>query len=412
LDQQAVVDDRDQFDEAAYLRMYPDIEAAVADHREINAWSHYDKHGRGEGRKPNDFDAEFYLGAYPAARLEIAAGLAATPLQHYLKFGRGRGFLDNAKAPRPTNAAALQSSFGGLWPDAPNAIDIVQGKLEIGAITAKQADRLRFWMKNGYVILERAIPASIIDAAARDLDRAYAGCFPDLKFECHAVAPGHIAWRREINPHPAKALDIHHVSPAIRNLIFADRIAEFLGLIFEAKTLVSQTLGFLRGSAQEGHQDSAYVVYSIPRQFAATWIALEDVTIGAGELFYYPGSHRFEDFIYHDHYKSVSEAQRMTGDHAMREAVERHVRSLEERAVQNDIPKVPFAAKKGDVFVWHADLVHGGNPVSRVVTRKSIVTHYCPKHLTPLFSENTPTKLWDHKGHRFTTSHYGTAPVM
>ena len=411
MDQQTIVDDSDQFDEAAYLRMYPDIMTAVAEHRETSAWSHYDRHGRSEGRKPNDFDVEFYLRAYPAAAQEVRAGLARTPLQHYLKFGRGRGFLSNAKAPRQSNAAAMPSPFGGLWPDASNASDVIRGKQEIGAITAAQADRLRFWMQNGYVILENAIPASIVEKAAADLDRAYAGGIPDLKFECHAIAPDHIAWRPEINPHPAKALDIHHFSPAVRNLMFADAIAEFLGLIFESKAFASQTLGFLRGSAQEGHQDSAYVVYSIPRQFAATWVALEDVTLGAGELFYYPGSHRFEDFLYQERYKSVSEAQRMSGITTMREAVERHVHSLEERAEQRGIQKAPFAAKKGDVLVWHSDLVHGGNPVSRVVTRKSIVTHYCPKHLTPLFAEHMQIKLWDHDGHRYTTSHYGNEPV-
>ena len=91
------------------------------------------------------------------------------------------------------------------------------------------------------------------DKAALDLDRAYAGGFPDLKFQCHRVTRDHIHWQPEINPHPAKALDIHHFSPAIRDLMFADAIAEFLGLIFDSKAFASQTLGFLRGSAQEGH---------------------------------------------------------------------------------------------------------------------------------------------------------------
>lgn len=373
---------------------------------------HYDRHGRSEGCKPNDFDADFYLPAYPAAAAEIAAGLATTPLQHYLRFGRGRGFLSNVKASRPSHAAALATPFGGLWPDAANAADIVRGKLDIGAITERQVEKLHFWMQNGYVILENAIPAPIIDKTAQDLDRAYAGGFPDLRFEGHAIAPEHITWRPEINPHPAKALDIHHFSAAIRNMMFADAIAEFLALIFESKAFASQTLGFLRGSAQEGHQDSAYVVYSIPRQFAATWVALEDVTLGAGELFYYPGSHRFEDFVYHERYKSISEARRMTGEQPTREVIERHVRSLEERAQQRGIPKTPFAAKKGDVLVWHSDLVHGGDPVSRVTTRKSIVTHYCPKHLTPLFSEHLRTKLWEHNGHRYTTSHYPGEPTI
>lgn len=412
MDQQTAVDDRDEFDEAAYLRLYPDIVKAITEGRESSAWAHYDRHGRTEGRKPNDFDADFYLRSYPAAGQEIAAGLAATPVQHYLKFGRPRGFLSNAKAPRPANAAAMPSPFGGLWPDAPNAADIIDGKLEIGAITQKQADKLRFWIKNGYVILEGAVPAPVVDEAARDLDRAYAGEFPDLKFECHSIERSHITWRPEINPNPAKALDIHHFSPSIRELMFADAIGEFLGLIFESKAFASQTLGFLRGSAQEGHQDSAYVVYSIPRQFAATWTALEDVTIGAGELFYYPGSQRFEEFVYQGHYKSVYEAQRMTGVTDTREVVMRHVQSLEDRARQRGIPKTPFAAKKGDVLVWHADLVHGGNPVSRETTRKSIVTHYCPKHLTPLFAEQMRCRLWDHQGHRYTTSHYQTEPVV
>jgi hypothetical protein len=411
LDDQPVRSDRDQFDEVAYLRLYPDIAQAVAEGREASGWLHYDRHGRKEGRRTNDFDADFYLRAYPAAEQEIAAGLAATPLAHYLNFGRARGFLSNAKAPRPEDAAAMPSRFGGLWPDLPNAADLIEGKLEIGQLTERQAEKLTFWMNNGYVILESAVSPVLADKAALDLDRAYAGGFADLKFECHAVAPDHIPWRPEINPHPAKALDIHHFSPAVRDLMFADAIAEFLGLIFESKALASQTLGFLRGSAQEGHQDSAYVAYTVPRQFAATWAALEDVTIGAGELFYYPGSHRFEEFIYQDNYKSVHEAQRMTGERLSRDLVERHVRSLEERAVQRGIPKLPFAAKKGDVLVWHADLVHGGNPVSRATTRKSIVTHYCPKHLSPLFAEHLRTRQWDHAGHRYTSGHYSSEPL-
>ena len=407
-----VLRERDLFDEAAYLRLYPDILKAVSEGREASAWQHYDRHGRKEGRKTNDLDEDFYLRSYPAAGEEIAAGLAHTPLEHYLIFGRARGYLSNANAFRPADAAAMPSRFGGLWPDLPNAADLIQGKLDLGQITERQADLLRFWTNNGYVILENAIDQAIVDKAARDLDRAYAGGFPELKFECHAVAPDHIPWRPEINPHPAKALDVHHFSPAVRDLMFADATAEFLGLIFESKAFASQTLGFLRGSAQEGHQDSAYVAYTIPRQFAATWTALEDVTIGAGELFYYPGSHRFEEFTYKEDYKSVHEARRMSGEAPTREQVERHVRSLEERAVQRGIPKMQFAAKKGDVLVWHADLVHGGNPVSRDTTRKSIVTHYCPRHLSPLFAEHLPIRLWDHGGHRYTSSYYSSEPLQ
>ena len=39
-----------------------------------------------------------------------------------------------------------------------------------------------------------------------------------------------------------------------------------------------------------------------------------------------------------------------------------------------------FLAKKGDVFIWHANLVHGGMPVANPgLTRKSMVIHYYAK---------------------------------
>ena len=398
--------DRSLFDEAGYLRLYRDLATAVAEGRVPSGWAHYDKYGRAEGRRPNDLDPGFYLKAYPMAAEEIARGCATCAADHYVSFGRARGWLPNAKAPRPTDASAIPSPFGGLWPDRPDAVDLIDGRLECGLITRVQADRLRFWVQNGYLVLEKAIPEALIDRTVRDLDRAYSGGIADLKFECHAIARDRIAWQPEVNIQPSKALDVHHFSPAIRYLIFNEPIAEFLGLIFETKSFASQTLGFLRGSAQEGHQDSAYVPYTIARQFAATWIALEDVTLGAGELFYYPGSHRLPDFLYNGLYKSVHEAKRLHGDAGLEDQVRAHVGSLEYRAQEWGLSKVPFAAKKGDVLFWHADLVHGGHPVSRDVTRKSIVTHYCPKYRAPLFSEWLQTKIWHHDGHLYTSSHY------
>jgi len=39
-----------------------------------------------------------------------------------------------------------------------------------------------------------------------------------------------------------------------------------------------------------------------------------------------------------------------------------------------------FHAKKGDVLIWHANLVHGGAPIlEKGLTRKSMVVHYYAK---------------------------------
>ena len=116
---------------------------------------------------------------------EVAAGLAVTPFAHYLKFERARGFLSNARAPRPADAVATPSRYGGLWPDLPNAADLIEGKLAIGQITERQAEKLTFWRNNCYVILGAAIPPTLADKAASDLDSAYA---PAVSRACNSNA--------------------------------------------------------------------------------------------------------------------------------------------------------------------------------------------------------------------------------
>ena len=398
--------ERQAFNPSDYLEFNPDLRAAFDSGKLKVPWNDYDRHGRDEKRAPLRFDAAFYQRAYPQVATDLRNGLAETPLQHFILFGKGRGYLPHPKADRADNPAAPSSRFGGLWIDAADAQARILGRLDIGMINPTQAEQLSFFAANGYVILERAIADDVLLAALADFDLAYAGKIPQLLFECHAVDRGHIAWRPEVNQHPAKALDIHFFSRPIRNLVFSPKIAEFLRMIFENMALASQTLGFLRGSAQEGHQDSAYVPYTLARSFAASWIALEDVTLGAGELFYYAGSHRLEDFLYQGKYKSMSEARRLAGPEGLQQQGREHVTALEALPKQFGLTKQQFAARRGDVLIWHADLIHGGNPVSQDITRKSVVTHYCPKHIVPLFSEQQQVRYFDHGGHLFTTSHY------
>jgi ectoine hydroxylase-related dioxygenase (phytanoyl-CoA dioxygenase family) len=352
------------------------------------------------------FDENFYLQAYPIVARELARGIVSSPLEHYQTIGRGRGYLASPQGKRFYNASATASSFGGLWTDQSDAAEIVQHKLDAREINSKQAQQLRDWMRDGYIVLKNAISDRDLTAAAADLDRAYTGGFDKALFECHKLdGKRNIGWQSELRTHNAKALDLHHFSIAMRGIMFSPVIATFLKLIFESNALATQTLGFWRGSGQEGHQDSAYVPFTLPRNFAASWIALEDVTIGAGELFYYVGSHKFPDFLYGGKYKSIAEAERL-GYSVQRSEIERHVASLRERADKAGIGKTVFAAKRGDALIWHADLVHGGNPVSRTVTRKSFVTHYCPQEVSPLFSERMATDLFDYKEHLMTSHLY------
>ena len=380
----------ERYDEDYYLMVNPDVVNGIAAGYFENGYHHYRLHGRDEGRIGAPvFDAAWYCRIYPMATTDIENGRARDAWDHWQRIGRYRGYLPNPGAPRPENPSRLAARFGGLWTDAPDADDTIAGRHAIGVLSDADAELLRNWISNGYVILPGAIPAHLLDAACTDLDRAYQGGMPSLLFQCLSLSPNDMPWRPEINARPAKALDLHWHSQATRDLMFAPAILRFLHLIFERPPLASQSLGFLRGSGQPAHQDTAYVVYSQARRFAASWIALEDVTEGAGELAYFPGSQRAPDFVYADRYKSLHEAMRMNiaGGNSLREAEEEHGRTIIRHAEEHGLREERLLAKAGDVLIWHADLAHGGRPISNNATRRSVVTHYCPADVAPLSFE-------------------------
>ena len=81
-----------------------------------------------------------------------------------------------------------------------------------------------------------------------------------------------------------------------------------------------------------------------------------------------------------------------------RRAVQFHPREeyearLSEAAEAHGMAERTFLARRGDVLVWHAGLAHGGRPISRERTRKSVVTHYCPRKVAPLNWEQRSAPL-------------------
>jgi hypothetical protein len=356
------------------------------------------------GSADEAFRADWYANTYPQVRDDIRRGLARDAAEHFERYGRFRGYLPNPGATRSRNPAGVRSAFGGLWTDQGNALDLVEGKLELGLIDAKLAQALRAYIRDGYVVFRNAISPWALRRARRALDDAYDGKIAGQQFNCPELGVEVGPWDARMKALPAKALEIHARSPAIRDAVFAPVISRFLALIFERRALATQSLGFYRGSGQNGHQDSAYVTYTLPLQFAASWIALEDVQEGAGELFYRVGSQNLGDFLYAGEFKSVREAQRLRPDWDAGE-MDAHVISLRERSDQVGYPEKTFLAKAGDVLIWASDLVHGGKPISLDRTRKSVVTHYCPKDVAPLYvEEGARRKVRRHKsGNSWTT---------
>ncbi len=397
------------FDECLYLQRYEDVAEAVARGEWPSGYAHYCTVGRSEGRSGTaEVDEGWYQKAYPNARRDIEAGWAKDLNDHYRRIGRHRGYLPNRTAPRANNPAGFRSCFGGLWVDQANALDVVRGRLELGTITPEQAALLCKWVEDGNVVIEKAVPEEILEGAVAELDKAYAGGFPSLRFNIHGFGRN-LSWVPEVQTNAAKALDLHWISEPIREAIFCDKVLEFLHLIFERRALATQTLAFWRGSAQAAHQDSAHVNYSLPMQFAASWIALEDVREGAGELFYHVGGQCMPEFLYRGKYKGTEEAARLNPGCDVNDALAEHVGSIRHTSQEMSLETERFLAKRGDVLFWSADLPHGGGSISPATTRKSVVTHYCPREVVPAYFEGSGrNEIRRHKESAYYSSgHYG-----
>ncbi len=389
------------YDEKFYLSNHSDVADAVRRGDWPSGHTHFAVDGRRKGRvaAPN-VDEAWYSNTYPLVGEDIAAGKAGSPSEHYFALGRWRGYLPSPLWRRPDNPAATHSRFGGLWTDVGNALDVIDGRLDIGQINAAQASLLRKWVKDGYVVIEGAIPEPVLQAAEQALDDAYHGRIPAMRYAVHGVAQD-CPWVEDALTAPAKALDLHWFSPQTRDLIFSQSILDFLHLVFERRALATQTLGFWRGSSQDGHQDSAYVNYTLPMQFAASWIALEDVHEGAGELFYYVGSHKLPEYYYAGEFKGAEVAKQVKPGVDLSKDYPRHIELIRRQTEGLGMPKQTFLARRGDVLIWSADLAHGGSVISSDRTRKSVVTHYCPKDVMPAYFEN-------HAGYEI-RSHHGQA---
>jgi phytanoyl-CoA hydroxylase len=271
--------------------------------------------------------------------------------------------------------------FNSLWIDTKDAQSVLEN-LEAVQSTALLGERLRFFWTHGYCIIPDAIPSAIVDKYLEQ----YRTSLNDGRFKAsygHEIFPAH---ERDLHKPLTKILDTHVFCDAAQEMAFAPPITSFLEALFRGGALAFQSLHFEVGSTQAVHQDTAYVVVEEPKSFAAIWIALEDIQPGTGELVYYPGSHRFGDFLY--------PGRRKHWDPSDGPAIHNHhLYWLHEEAKRQQIALASFLPKKGSALIWHADLAHGGGTITRPgSTRRSLVVHYCPARYDPVYFRSIATE--------------------
>ena len=229
--------------------------------------------------------------------------------------------------------------------------------------------------KNGFITLNGLIEPETIDALVIELkEKAFT---PDYK-------------PRIPSRDDTRVQDFWMDSDLAKSIACNNQILNLLECFYERKPIPFQTLNFRVGTQQKGHSDAIHF-NSIPSKYmCGVWVALEDINEENGPLFYYPGSHKLPEYNISD---IITEAKTTTYDDYLKYEV-----FLEKLMVASGLEKKIFKAKKGDILIWAANLVHGGSTVTNPsLSRFSQVTHYFFEnclYYTPMTSNMVTKELY------------------
>jgi phytanoyl-CoA hydroxylase len=271
-----------------------------------------------------------------------------------------------------------------LWTDTPHAMQRVSALFDSEAITQQEREDLTHFIEHGWLVRRAAIEPELIDKFVADI-------------RTHHQTPGKFVTTNHRKNQPGLRLsgdqpdrfeslfDLYVNLASARDVCLHQRISRFLSLIFATKPVVSQQLLFQRSNGHRLHQDSSVVAMEDPMLLVATWVALEDVVEGSGELAFYDKSHTLPHYLFKDGSKRVTFGV---------DDRELYAAELEAACHREAKPYERFLARKGDVFFWTADLVHRSHPrtLPEGTSRLSCVTHYHPATTTPFWFRFHPDR--------------------
>lgn len=257
-----------------------------------------------------------------------------------------------------------------LWVDQPDALDGVDRRLSAGTITEAEADQLRRFVDEGYLITNCELDASFTDALADDVDRIWRERPVDLAASAKSDA---LCSLRDIDQEARQVgyriADLHSHSQAALRLYLHPRLFRFVELIFGERALALQSLHFEWGSEQGLHRDPMFVPTRPVSHLAAAWVALEDIGPDAGPFLYVPGSHRMPWFEFEP--DSVRFSTKT--DEKRAAWIAHRDRMLAEMGLEVKA----FTCRRGEALIFHGGLLHGGARVhDEHLTRRSFAIHY------------------------------------
>jgi hypothetical protein len=220
------------------------------------------------------------------------------------------------------------------------------------------ADQL-FWRRNGYLVKSGLIPDEIIDPYLELRNRLGVGNGLVENYGPHARYD-------EI-----KDLCLYKPLPHLIRHLFGEDLG--LHLILTS----------FRSSERGWHQDDYLNPPEIVGRYVAAWIALGDIHPDSGPFEFIPGSHRWgwvRRELVREYLDTEARQYGLTildGRHWAINAELFVNPAYAEKIAREGVPSRTFLAKKGDVLLWHPNLVHrGSTPKNPEIDRPAIIPHY------------------------------------
>lgn len=205
---------------------------------------------------------------------------------------------------------------------------------------------------NGYMILRNFISPDTADKINVEIDKL--------------VNDGTLKFR-----YGGKLVFAIHHSEILRNIGNDKKLLDFLSVLLDGNAKLFQSINFINGSQQKTHSDSIHMTTYPLGGLLGVWIALEDVDENNGALHYIPGSHKLPYFLNSD-YDNEGTSLKIG-----KKSYKAYEEFLENKVKELGLKKEIFRAKKGDMLIWHANILHGGEPhTDKNRTRKSLVYHF------------------------------------
>ena len=258
-----------------------------------------------------------------------------------------------------------------LWLDQPDAHDRVDDRLARGLVSAEEASGLHGFVDDGFLEFHLDIDEEFCRGFDDEVARIWNERPADLAVSLFDGPTSFADYDGRVRNIGYRIPDLHSHSAHARALYLHPAMFRMIELIYDQPAMAFQSLYFEYGSGQALHRDPMFVVTNPVSHLLASWVALEDVAPDSGPLAYVPGSHRWPWFEFEP--GTVVCGQKV-GPERREEFNEWKRTMLRERGVE----ATPFTGRRGDAFIWHGGLLHGGIPVeNRKLTRKSFVVHYC-----------------------------------